>query len=65
MTMTNSSGKRKKTFVNSVTLHSLSMTETRGHVAYKMNLQEAQKFVFPQGFGKTNHEISTEATISN
>lgn len=65
MTMTNSGGKRKKTFVNSVTLHSLSMTETRGHVAYKMNLQEAQKFVFPQGFGKTNHEISTEVTISN
>lgn len=57
--------KEEETFVNSVTLHSLSMTETRGHDAYKMNLQEAQKFVFPQCFGKTNHEISTEVTISN
>lgn len=65
MTMTNSSGKRKKTFVNSVTLHSLIMTETRGHVTYKKNLQEAQKFVFPQCFSKTNHEISTEVTIGN
>lgn len=63
--MTNSSGKRKKVFVNSVNLHSLRVTETRGHDVCKMNLQEAQKFVFPQCFGKTNHEISTEVIISN
>lgn len=65
MTMTSSSGKRKKTFGNSVNLHSLRMIETRGHDAYKMNLQEAQKFVFPHCFGKTNHEFSTEVLISN
>lgn len=38
MTITNSSGKRKKTFMNSVNLHSLGVAETRGHKAYKKNL---------------------------
>ena len=51
--------------MNSVTLHSLRVTETTGHETYKMNLQEALKFVFPQCFSKTNREISTEVIISN
>lgn len=63
--MTSSSGKKEKTFVNKITLHSLRVTETVGHDANKMNLQEAPKFVFPQCFSKTNHEISTEVIISN
>lgn len=36
--MTNSSEKMEKTFVNSVTLHSLRVTETIGHYTCKMNL---------------------------
>lgn len=63
--MTNSSEKMEKTFMNSVTLHSLRVTETIGRYTYKMNLQEAHKFMFPQCFSKTNHEISTEVIISN
>lgn len=64
MTITNISGKRKKIFMNSVNLHSLGVAETRGHEAYKKNLQEAQKFMFLQCFCKTNSEISTEVIIS-
>lgn len=64
MTITNSSGERKKTFMNRVNLHSSGVAETRGHKAYKKNLQEAQKFMFPQCFCKTNSEISTEVIIS-
>lgn len=33
--MTNSSEKMEKTFVNSVALHSLRVTETIGHYTYK------------------------------
>lgn len=63
--MTNSSGKREKTIVNSVTLYSLGVTEIIGHDAYKMNLYDIHKFMFPQCFSKTNHEITTEVIISN
>lgn len=65
MTMTNSSEKTEKTFMNSVTLHSSRVTETIGCYTYKMNLQEAHKFMFPQCFSKTNYEIPTEVIISN
>lgn len=50
--------------MNSVNLHSLGVAETRRHKAYKKNLQEAQKFMFPQCFCKTNSEISNEVIIS-
>lgn len=62
--MTNSSGKRENMLVNSVFLHSLRDTETTGHDGYQMKLQNANHFLFPRCFSKTNHELSTEIIIS-